>query len=153
MTKSLSSCMSFCPSSSFSANAMIVVLLLSCSTFPHPVLPFPSALLSIPCTSRFVPHYPSQNPVQHACYRSLLQRTQFLSHSSTLSSYVLPFLPVLPTLVPHFQNPVEHARSRSLLQGTFFPIHFHPVLPYIVDFTSIVFVMCFSSYFGLLEFS
>ena len=54
---------------------------------------------------RFVPHLPSQNPVEHARSRSLL----VLSFTS-----LYPFppafpYPVLPTCVPHFhsQNPVE----------------------------------------------
>ena len=66
-----------------------------------------------------VSHFPSQNPAEHACFRSLLQRT-FL-HLSTLFSHVLLFppafsFPVLLMLVSHFpsQNTVGHARSSVL---------------------------------------
>ena len=55
------------------------------SAFPYPVLPF------IPLLAIFVPHFSSQNPLEHACSRSLLHRTYF--------SFPLPFSPVLPCSV------------------------------------------------------
>ena len=53
--------------------------------FPYPVLPF------VPVLPMFVPHFPSQNPVEHARSRSLLQRTSFL--------FPLPFPHVLSCIV------------------------------------------------------
>ena len=121
--------MNFCSPSYFPA----IHCCFACVSFHIPVLPFPPALPSIPRISRFVPNFSSQNPVDHARSRSLLQPTS--PHPSTLSAYVLPFppaflfpvlsfVPVLPMLVPHFpsQNPVQHARSRSPFQRTSFPL-------------------------------
>ena len=81
MAKSPSSLMSFCSPFYFPANDCCFV----CASFHIFVLP------SISRTSRFVPHFPSQNPVEHACFRSLLQRTSF--------SFLLPFLSVLLFIV------------------------------------------------------
>ena len=59
--------------------------ILSCpSAFPYPVLPFVFVLTML------VPHFSSQNSVEHARSRSLLQRTSF---SSPLPS--LPYFPIL----------------------------------------------------------
>ena len=53
--------------------------------FPFPLLPFVSVL------PRFVPHFSSQNPVEHARSRPLLQRTSF--------PFYLPFPLVLSCIV------------------------------------------------------
>ena len=136
VTKSPSFLMSFCCSSYFFANHCCF----ACVSFHIPVLPFPPAPPSIPRTSRFVPHFPFQNPIEHTRSRSLLQHTS--PHPSTLSFHVLPFppafpLPILPfvpvlhtfvSLLSHFpsQNSVEHAHFRS--SSSVLP-SLHPFLP------------------------
>ena len=121
----------------------------ACVTFHIPILPFPPALPSFPRSSLFIPHFPSQNPVEHVRSRFLLQRTSFyiplplpahvLPFPLVFPYPVLPFVPVLSMFVSHFpsQIPIEHARSRSLLQHASFPfpLPFPPVLPCSVDFT------------------
>ena len=103
-------------------------LLMSRSTCSHFL--FLQHLLLFPVLPNcFVPYFFSQNALEHARSRSLLQRTS--PHSSTLSSHVLPFssafsypvlpfVPILSLFVRTFSshNPLEHARSRSLLQRT-----------------------------------
>ena len=133
--------MSFCSPSYFPANDCCF----ACVSFHIPVFP------SIPCTSRFVPHFLFQNSVERRRSRFLLQRTSFnipLPFPPAFSYPVLPFVPVLSIFVPHFlsQNPVEHARSRSLLQRTSFPLPFLLVRFCIVNFTFVVSVLCFSSF-------
>ena len=105
VAKSPSSLISICSRSYFPANHCRF----ACVSFHIPVLFFPPTLPSILHTSRFVPHFPSQNPVEHARFRSLLQRT--FPHPSTFFSHVLPFplafpFPVLPIFCPtlHLQK-------------------------------------------------
>ena len=135
--------MSVCSPSYFPSNRCCFV----CASFHLPVLPFPPALSSFPHTSRFVPHFPFQNPV--TCPLQVPLSAYFLLHPSTFSSRVLlPFplvlpYPVLPMIASHFpsQNLVEHAWSRSsssVLPSLYCGFY------WLVDFTSIVSVMCFS---------
>ena len=68
----------------------------ACVSLHIPVHPFSLALPSIPCTSRLVPHFPSQNPLEHARSRFLLQRTSFyvpLFFPPAFRYSVLPFVP------------------------------------------------------------
>ena len=124
--------MSFFSPSSFPANDCCF----ACVSLHIPVLPFPLALRSIACTSRFIPHFPFQNPSPGP------PPARFLSYPSTLSSHVFPFPPAFPysvlcIFVAHFpsQNPVEHARFESRLQCTSSLLPFSPVLPCIVSNT------------------
>ena len=91
VAKNPSSLMSFCSPSYFPANDCCF----ACVSFQISVLP------SIPCTSSFVPHFPSQNSVEHARSKSLLQRNSFYI---TLSFSPMYFLSLLHFLTPYFPS-------------------------------------------------
>ena len=64
----------------------------ACVSLHIPILPFPPALSSIPRTFRFISHFPSQNPVEHA-------------RSSVLPLKSLPIPPMYFLFLPHFFLP------------------------------------------------
>ena len=88
--KSPLSLMSFCSLSYFPANDCYF----ACASFHIPVLFFPPVLPCIPRSSRFVPHFSSQNSVEHTRSRSLLQCTY---PASFYGFY--PFLPCMMYLL------------------------------------------------------
>ena len=168
--KSPSSLISFYFPSYISANDCCF----PCVLFYIPVLPFPSAFPSFSRTSRFFPHFPSQNPVENARSRSLLQGTisfyipipfspmYFLSLLYFLIQY-FPSFPYFPYSSRTFSPKILLSMPAPNLSSSILPSLFlYPSLLYfpviwillwLVDFNSIASVISFSSPFVLLGFS
>ena len=143
------------------ASVCISCFSLVCVSFYILVLSFPRVFLLLPRTSRFVPHFLSQNPVEPAYSRSLLQRTSFyiLRRLPFPPMYFLfllhsriPYFPCLSCTSPKIllSMPCQVPPPCSVLSFIFL----YPSFPYfpVLWILRIVSVMCFSSPF-LLGFS
>ena len=133
-----------------------IVFLLAYISLHIPVLPFPPALPSVPRTSCFVPNFSSQNPLEHARARTLLQRTS--PHPSTLFSCISLFRTSLRSRTSHVCLTLILKRQKSSWAcplEVFSPVYFlpfPPALPCTVDLTLIFFCNAGFSPFIFLKF-